>query len=399
MRPLIVGLVFLGGCLLEGPEGFFVQLYGRVTTEHDEPASGMLVSFASDHGALIHQARTDAEGWYSAMVLASALEDHALQLRVEGEGWTTTQAWVELQLTEGEPSTLNAHPPQLWSSWSRQLPPLQVAEEAASGQASLAVVDASTGEPPVEDYGGQIIPLRMQLELREGWNAPDSDAVVATFASGEGALEGRFEIDGVPPGVYTGRIPGTGGYTASRLPLLVRAASEKEQRASVTRALASTEIRAALVWGEAPADLNLHVTGPRASVSTGESEWERFHVWAEEPEHPPAATDPEDLVVTMDLTAEEGLGPETVSVHELRSLGEYRFSVVEHGGEIDSDHLGWSGALLQLWIGTREPLFFEPTPGQEGNLWNAAVWDSDLDRTYRLQEPGSTEDEFDSLAF
>jgi hypothetical protein len=404
MRSLIVAsstLALLSGCGLSGPEGMFVQLYGRVLTEYAEPGAGLEVSLASSGGAAILETTTDADGWYSVAVLATELEDHGLRLQVDGDGHATTVAWFDLQLAEGELMNMPSHPPQLWSSWSRQLPPLQVAVEAAEGHAEGLILDAATGEPAMEDIGGQEVPLQLDIELREGWNAADGEPVVATVTTGEGASLGRFAVGGIPAGLYTARVLGAGGFTAARFPLLVRGETQAEVRATITRALASDELRAALVWGDSPADLDLHLTGPRASVTPGESQWERFHVWAGEPYHPANASDVHDRVVTMDLLADGGLGPESATVHELRGTGVYRFSVFDHSnaGSSGSEALGWSGALLQLWIGAREPLFFEVSPGGEGNLWLAAEWDSDNDRVYRFCEIGVEEDEYEATSF
>lgn len=394
-------LALLSGCGLSGPEGLFVQLYGRVLTEHDEPAAGIEISLASADGAAILESHTDADGWYSVVVLATEIEDHELLLRLEGDGLAPTVAWLDLQLVEGEMMSMPAHPPQLWSAWSRQLPPLWVAVESDAGHAEGIILDAATGEPAMEDQGGQELPLTLDIELREGWNADDGQPVVTTITTGEGASLGRFAVGGVPSGLYTARVLGAGGFTAARFPLLVRGETQVEVRATVTQALASDEIRAALVWGDSPSDLDLHVTGPRASVTPGESEWERFHVWAGEPYHPPNATDVHDRVVTMDLADADGQGPESLTIYEMRTQGAYRFSVFDHSnaGSSSSDALGWSGALLQLWIGTREPLFFQVSPGGEGNLWIAAEWDSDTDRVMRYGEIAVAEDEYEVTSF
>ncbi len=398
---VLAALAPLTACGLDGAEGFFVQLYGRVVTEHDDPAAGLEVSVASAEGAALLETTTDDDGWYSLVVLVTERTGHGLRLRIEGEGYSTTLAWVSVELDEGEVLPMPSHPPQLWSTWTRQLPPMQVALDASDGQAEGIIVDAWTGEPAMDDQGGVEAPLELELELREGWNAPDSEAVVKTVTTGQGALLGRFVVGGIEPGLYTARVPGTSGFTAARFPLLVRSTTTQEVRATITQALASDEIRASLVWSDTPADLNLHVTGPRASVTTGESQWERFHVWADEPYHPANASDIHDRVVTMDLTADDAHGPESITVQELYANGDYRFSVYDHGNasSSDSDALSWSRALVQLWIGTREPLFFEVTPGQQGNLWTVATWDSQSDRVYGYQESDSEDDEFDAEVF
>ncbi len=396
----LLALPLLSSCL-EGPEGLFVQLYGRVTTEQGAPAEGVEVSIASADGAAILETRTDQQGWYSVMVLVSDLLGHRLELQLDGEGYATTRAWVDVDLVEGELQSMPAHPPQLWSSWSRQLPALQVALDAATGQAEGVLMDAATGLAPMEIVGDQERALELEIELREGWNAPDSEPVLDTVTTGLGAELGRWSVDGLPPGAYTARVRGAGGFTVARFPVLLGSGAQAEVRACVTRSLASEEIRATLLWGGSPADLNLHVTGPRGSVTPGESQFERFHVWAEAPYHPANASEVHDRVVTMDLLAEDGLGPETLTVHEMRADGPYRFSVFDHSNAADTsaEGLGGSSALLQLWIGTREPAFFQVTPSEPGLLWNAAEWDSDADILYRFAEIGTAEYDSDVTVF
>jgi len=394
---LLLALSPLTACGLSGPEGMFVQLYGRVVDENNEPAIGLDVSVASSDGAAILETTTNNKGWYSVAVLATELEGHDIQVQVEGDGYASSLAWIDLTLFEGEMMEMPSHPPQLWSTWTRQLPVLQVASEASVGHADGLMLDTSTGQPPVEDQGGQDIPVELELEIRYGWNAPDSEPVLSTVVTGLGPMLGRWAVDDLSPGLYTARVLGAGGFTSARFPVLVRAETQRETRATVTGALASGEIRASLVWGDSPADLNLHVTGPRGSVSPDESQYERFHVWADEPYHPSNASDVHDRVVTMDLLEDGGFGPESMTVHDMRSAGTYRFSVYDHSNAASSssESLSWSDALVQVWIGTRQPRFFQVTPGVEGNLWPVAEWDSQGDIVYRFAEMGAGEDEFD----
>lgn len=393
--------LLLYGCTVEGPEGFFVQLYGRIYDEQGDWVQGAQVSLATEQGALIAPCATDEDGWYSAVLLADEHRGHALRIAVSAEGYASTEAWVDLDLVEGSPSALPAYPPQTWSLWSRELPALPLALEVNSGQAEGDVVDAITGEAPEEEIGGHVGPVVFSVELREGWNAPDSERVVAGVETGEGVDGGHFLISGIPTGVYTARIPGTSGYTAARFPLLVRSSNARTLRVAVSPALASSEVRASLVWGGTPADLDLHITGPRASVTPGDATWERFHVWSGAPYHPVNASDVHDRVVAMERLDDDGDGPETVAVYDLRAEGEYRFSVFDasHATDSGAEDLSWSGALVQLWIGTHTPAFFEVAPGQQGNMWLAGAWDSEDDVLIRLQELAYVDDEGDQAQF
>ncbi len=399
--PLSASLSLLCACGPVGSEGFFVQLYGRVLDEEDAAAAGFAVSLAADDGSFIATASTDSDGWYSAPLLMDEWTGHQLRVRVEGDDYAASVAWFDLNLDAGESQLLQAHPPQTWSSWSRQLPHLRVSQDRSAGQAQGALVDAQTGGPPAELQGDVLTPVALDVELRLGWNAPNSEPVVAAVTSVLGDDAGEFSFEGVAPGLYTARVVAASGYTSSRFPLLLRTGSDGFTRATVTRPLATEELRVSLSWQELPADLNLHLTGPRASVTTGESEWERFHVWSDAPYHPGNASDEHDRVVQMDALADEGEGPETASVVELRAEGPYRFSVYDRSNAASStsDALSWSGALVQVWVGTRDPLFFEITPGLRGNTWIAGAWDNGSEQLYRFQDIDWNEDEVQADSF
>jgi hypothetical protein len=388
-RAALLAALLLAGCDPAGREGFFVELYGRVVDEHDLAAAGVDVTVTTGESALMGEAVTDESGWYRLPVFVEAWTGHTVRLRAEGSGWAPTEAWTGVDLTEGEAHLLSAAPPQTWTSWSRQLPPLRIAYDDPLGSAQGLLVDATSGDP-VEDA---------DIEVRYGWNAPDDEAAVGTVRTGHGGDAGAFQVADLPPGAYTGRVPEAAGYGDSRFPLFLAARDPWDGVVAVSRPLSGDEMRASLVWAASPADLDLHITGPRATVQTGEDEWERFHVWAGAPYHPADASDAHERIVEMERTDADGEGPETVVVREVHDTGTYRFSAFDVQAGEGSEDLSLSRAVIQVWAGGQDPAFFEITPGLEGNAWTAAEQDPATGVTYRYQDVVQVDDEGDAEAF
>jgi len=377
------------GCATGGVEGFFVDLYGRVVDEGDAPAAGVEVTLETLDGALLGSATADGDGWYAIPVLADEWKGHQLHAEAAGDGYMTSEAWFDLDLVEGDGQLLEGHPPQTWSLWSRQLPALWMAFDASQGYVEGEIVDAQTGGPPEEtDAQGNVHPLQFSLELRAGWNAPSGETMIAEVQTGAGENAGQFDISGLPPGIYTAHVPEFTGFSGARFPLRLASSGLEIVRAAVSKPLSSEELRVSLFWNETPADLNLHVTGPKAITTSGEDEWERFHIYAGSDSHPPNATEDHDRIAAMELLEENGMGPETAGVYELRDDGPYRFSVFDFSNAAisESEALASSRALLQLWIGSQEPQFFEITPGLSGDNWIGAEWDPETGAIYRWQE-------------
>lgn len=351
----------------------------------------MEIHFATEDSALVGTAVADEDGWYTLPVYGTEMSGHVLRLQAEGQGFTTGYAWVELNFRDMESALVQSHPNQTWSTWEYMLPPLRMAGDFSQGRVTGEIVDAVTGEP----VGGVV------FSVLEGWNAPSDATVEKEVTTGTASTEGEFEIDDLPPGMYTAWVPAFTGYTESRFPLYIGGEVDTFTRAAVSEPIPTDEIRGVLLWGDSPADVNLHLTGPRASAEDGNAEWERWHVWLDNPVHPSNADEDKDTVVEILRDDDDGGGPETIHVYETRSTGDYRFSAFDSSNAASSDStaLSSSGARVQLWVGAEEPAFFEIIPGRQGNRWQACAYDASTGLFHDLQEMATVAEESNDLEF
>lgn len=389
-------LVALPACGTDGPQGFFVELSGLVVNEYGSPAAGLSVTFAIETSELVGVATTDAEGRYSLPVYGEELTGHALRVLLEGAGYAPVEANLEVNLRDIYTDELEAHPTQTWTSWKWVLPPMSIAYTGETGRLEGILLDATDGTPlPQDDLEpGTILVL-------EGYNASEGAEPVGEFLWGMGGQgPGQFLIEDIPPGTYTAFIPDVASYTAARFPILVPAEAERSVRIAMSRPLASDEMRVALTWGDSPADENLHLTGPKSTESSTETD--RFHVWADYPNHPSDPPPGTDYVVTMEREDGDGGGPESILVSDVRTSGEYRFSVFDASNATTegSTALSDSQAVIQVWVGDEVPRFFEVTPGStEGNAWRAGAVDRETSLWYTFQEMADLDDEAADIEF
>ncbi len=123
--------------------------------------------------------------------------------------------------------------------------------------------------------------------------------------------------------------------------------------------LAPGQFRVVLTWGRNPADLDSHITGPRAGLST------RFHVYY---------ANKLDGSCGLDVDDTTSYGPETVTCPGTGSIGTalvpgvYRYAIHHYSG---TGNIGTSGAIVRLEQGDGSTLyFFPPATGWTGNnLW------------------------------
>ncbi len=141
------------------------------------------------------------------------------------------------------------------------------------------------------------------------------------------------------------------------------------------QALAETDIRVVLNWGEHPIDLDAHLTGPEPGVEAGfVNEADRFHIYWDN-------QTTADGVAVLDIDDVTSFGPETVTIKpptdsaQLRP-GLYRYTVYQYEG---SGTL-LDGASVDLYIGNNAVRQFRPQDATgadalvadtEGNIWTA----------------------------
>lgn len=146
-------------------------------------------------------------------------------------------------------------------------------------------------------------------------------------------------------------------------------------------ALAPPAARIVLQWGESPADLDAHLTGPRPPAN-------RFHVFYGNPCQP--GPDTSELTgcqatgqdATLDRDDVDGIGPEIITIAQT-AAGTYRFSVHDFSNRLstESSALSASGATVTLFLGDGTTEVFSVPTGPEGplpgTLWT--VFELDFD--------------------
>ncbi|MHC1777557.1 MAG: carboxypeptidase regulatory-like domain-containing protein [Lentimicrobium sp.] len=193
------------------------------------------------------------------------------------------------------------------------------------------------------------------LNLRSGINATEG-FVAATGSTGN---DGSFSIQGLPAGHYTIQAQRQ-GFTESYFTVVcIGGQNQGNQNGTMTPILNEDEIRIILTWGDAPADLDSHLTGPAEDGN-------RFHVYYSLKTYYQNGL----LNAALDYDDVSSFGPETVSIYEL-SQGVYRYSVHDFSNRAAgySMELSNSSAQVRVYQGSTLIANFNVPSNTEGTLW------------------------------
>lgn len=385
---MITLLALLGGCGPEGIDGWFVRLHGAVVDEEGAPLEGAEVTLASGEGALVGVASTDAEGAWSLPVHGTALEGNVVVALVRADGFAEGRATYEVNLVSPETRTLRAGPGQDWETTERRLAAIRLGAEADSASVAGRVLDATTGEPADG----------VSLVLQQGWNASIGDPAVADTVTADG---GGFRFEAAAAGVYTVSTSGSGDWGPARFPVLLTGAGTLGAVGVVAPPIEAGQLRASLVWGDTPLDLDLHLSGPLAGGQAGVDGTGQYHVWEDDPTHPDRVTDEEAYVAWVERADADGDGPETVYVDALSEHGEVRLSVFDNDNRSDDANvaLAGSGATLQVWFGEDYPRYYTIAPNQAATLWRPVEIDVATAMVYAVEQYEVGVDPADPTAF
>ena len=136
-------------------------------------------------------------------------------------------------------------------------------------------------------------------------------------------------------------------------------------------ALNANEVRIVLSWGEHPADLDAHLTGPFPGQNASSSnEEDRFHIYWYFPE--------DSDIAWLDVDDVDSYGPETVTIFPAQGEsqsreGVYRYTVYQYEGMGIID----DAVTVELYIGNNPVRTFKPPvdnhgvmiSNTEGNTW------------------------------
>lgn len=372
------GLALLAGCS-PAPEGWLVQLHGVVLDAQGDGVAQAEVALGNpDLGVDVASVETNDQGVWSVPIFVSESEiEETWPLKIEAtaDGYPAgvshwEMSWRDLRWP-ASPHSLG--PGQQVDLGSLRTPGIVLFEDTGPVTVTATVQSALDG-------GGL---GEMSVEIRAGWNAPETEPVLAQAISGPG---GQVSLELPAPGIYTLHAESGGDFERSVAGLWGGPNGPDVQRVLMSPRLVGDSMRAALVWRDADRDLDLHLSGPLAGEAG------RYQVYVSDTPHP---------IYGEPIAEVEWVGDnwETVGVYTVRS-GDYRFSAHdrEFGWESGSLALAAQRPTLVLWTGDG-PTMESLAPGATGTIWQALEVSADEGRVYRLQGMSEGMNEWDVSAF
>ena len=200
------------------------------------------------------------------------------------------------------------------------------------------------------EVAGLNVYLRRHVNSRTG-------SAIATVATNQ---NGSFQFENLDAGNYTLEVQGE-GYITTYLNAVNLGGQTNQVNGVVSPELGASQFLIVLTWGDNPADLDAHLTGPDGDDG-------RFHVYFSALGNPNLALTPH---VHLDRDDTDGTGPETITVDRLLSGGRYRFSVHDYSNQssTSSQDLGGSGAKVEVYGSGNQLLGTFNVPNQSGTLW------------------------------
>ena len=329
-----------------------MELHGVVLDIDGLPVAGAEVELYGENLEVPTRITTNPEGvWRSPFFVEDGEEalPIPLQLRASADGfgdalvyWEFSwldESWLSVPVTFG--------PGQFVAVGQQQAPAMWLLGEEIGG-ATGHLVSAVTGGV-IDD---------MEVELRWGFDAPDTDEVLATDVT---SASGKFAFGSLQAGVYTARVRSGGGYDASRFPVRLEPFGADNQMGAVVPLLTEESDWAVLIWDEEVAPgLELHLSGPLSTYKG------RYQIYPGNTFHPVKG----DPVAEM-LVLQPGI--HSAAVYSLRD-GEYRASAFDVDNQLidGSTALSNSGAFIQLF--TPDGVEIEQVvPGTAATSWLGLV--------------------------
>jgi len=194
----------------------------------------------------------------------------------------------------------------------------------------------------------------LTLRARAGINVTSGPVVRSTTT----ASGGSYTLSNLPGGNYTVEASGDGFNTGYFNIVCIGDQTTPNQNGTVTPILTDTETRIILRWGEAPWDLDSHLTGPRSFGG-------RFHVFYGDSFYEDSQTRAD-----LDLDDTSSYGPETITIYRQAS-GVYRYSVHDYtnSNSSSSTELSRSDAQVEVYQGNTRIAVFNVPANRGGTLW------------------------------
>lgn len=196
----------------------------------------------------------------------------------------------------------------------------------------------------------------VRLKLRTNWNNTNGayyDYETVTSSSG------RYSIQGIPVGYYTVEAS-LNGYVTGYSNIIVLAQEAKEDfDFTITPILNEDEIRIVLTWGEIPYDLDSHLIGKTPSEG-------KFNVFYADKVYKYDGIE----MANLDVDDTTSYGPETVTILQ-NIYGTYTYAVHDYSNRNSSgsNALSCSGAMVRVFIGSRQVAEYHVQTDQIGTYW------------------------------
>lgn len=222
---------------------------------------------------------------------------------------------------------------------------------------SLATRELSVPEPsPAPPLGDAVLVGEVVNATNNKPVAGAAVKIVGTRLATTTGPDGRFRLHEAPKGPVGFEVS-CGGYGTEQLEQELTSGKETPTRVVLNPGMAQGQIRAVLTWDEEPKDLDAHLEGPLP-------EGKKFHVYFKEKGDLKSRE-----FVSLDVDAQRGRGPETVTVLGVLP-GTYHYFVHDYTNRnyLESVALGHSGAEVRVYQGG-QTYRFRANGRSQGNIW------------------------------
>ena len=192
--------------------------------------------------------------------------------------------------------------------------------------------------------------------FRSGWNNYSGSIVKEQIFTD---ANGKYSIS-MPVGYYTIEFKKT-GYINSYVNIIVCDKLKDIQRAVICPELDENEVRVVLTWGNAPQDLDSHL-----SLIADDKEY--IHIYYANSLFYDSEN---EKIYLLDVDDTTQYGPETITFYTDNSnIDEYKYYVYNYSGGYAGDELSYSGARVTVYYGSQTSETFHVPINQMGRTWN-----------------------------
>ena len=304
------------------------------------------------------------QGWVKDAITDGLLEDVTIKVFKENvlvvAGLTEIDGSYNLQVPPGEGYKVIFEKPGYLTSTKYDVEVESDETTIIEGVLTIDEAHAGTGSFGgiiVDAFNGEFI-SNANLTIRSGLGNIEFGEVIATTLT---STDGSYIFENLPAGHYTVEATKDGYNPAFFTALCIGNQTTGQQNGTMSPLLAENEIRIVLTWGQAPFDLDAHITGPAHGGG-------RFHTYYYD-------LNPVNSSASLDLDDVTSYGPETITISD-HIDGVYRYTIHDYTNKwsTSSNELAFSGAKVKVYKGNQDgaenSLIAEfNVPNQPGTLW------------------------------